>query len=121
MPFLVYEPDPFIRADICEIVALEFQGQAVAIAESIESIGEMASGLGGPLIAILSVPASVVPTATRALQTGLKEVKTVIIGADNIDLSAIPEGVSFLQRPFSTESLLISIRNAFSDLQRDLM
>ena len=120
MPFLIYEPDPFVRADICETVALEFQGQAVAIAESIENIGEVASSLGYPLVAILSAPTIDIAVATQKLQAGLNEVKTVVIGADNVDRSTLPDGVSFLARPFSTEGLLTSIRNAFSDLRRDL-
>ncbi|KIN65827.1 hypothetical protein Z945_874 [Sulfitobacter noctilucae] len=118
MPFLVYEPDHFVRADICETIAMTFQGQAIAIADDFESLAETANVLGGPLIAVLSVPSDKMPEASKALQSGSKDVKTIFISDGTTGESKTQSDVSFLIRPFSSESLLSLIRNASFDLQQ---
>ena len=116
MPFLIYEKDPFVRNDIYETLEAEFADQTIVIVETFDGLQDMAMTLAAPTVAVLAVSGEAVERALAQLEQVLTSIKCVIIGDDPVDHALREEKIVFLQRPFSSGTLVESVRSALSRL-----
>ena len=119
MPFLVFEQDPLVRADICETLAEEFADQLIAGFENIKSAWADAVLSDDSYVVVLSGPAAVVMSALEAVGKALPRAKFLIIGDDESAEERADLRYTYLQRPFSSTTLLASIRTVLSDQRED--
>ena len=117
MPFLVYENDPLVRNDICETLALEFEGEPIAVAETIENLRGLALSLTPPAVAVLALPPDVVTGALGQLDQLAQGIKVVVIGeAPSISDEEASHPFLYLNRPFSSSGLTASIKSALATI-----
>ncbi len=119
MPFLVFEPDPIVRADICETLMAEFADQIVIVAETAQSFQGLVAGLADPVVAVLSMSKEEGMAAVAELSAMTRDTRIVLIG-DGLATDAAPAMASaYLQKPFTTKILVDAIKTAFSAPQKD--
>lgn len=119
VPFIVFEQDPFVRADICEALLEEFSDQTVALAETIEGVAETYFGLAAPVVAILSLSSDLVQTHLDQLSRMMPDVSFVVIGDAAPESSESGAAFFYLPRPFSSDSLIAIVKSATAGLLSD--
>ena len=116
MPFLVFEPDALVRNDICETLAAEFQGDLIAIADTLDAIRDLAGTVTSPLVAVLSLPGDATQKFLEQFDNLAASNLFIVIGDDASELGQLRDRIVFLQRPFSSTTLVGSIRAALDNL-----
>lgn len=111
MPFIVVEEDPFVRADICEALAEEFPVEDVAVFENADQLLAQNKSFGGDSILIFSTDRS---GGLPSMPEPFSDMRTVFI-VDHTDLLVpAPDRKTYLQRPFSSATLVAAIRTVHS-------
>ena len=119
MSFLVFEQDPLVRKDICETLEAEFAGQTIVIVETLAGLEDMALALSGPTVAVLAKPSGIAEISLGKINNMSPGIRCVIIGDRPAGDDRTDDGCVYLQRPFSSGSLIGSVRVAMSDLSVD--
>lgn len=113
MSFIVYEEDPFVRADICETLVDAFQGTSIVVAETVDGLRDLAITLTEPFVGVVSLPAGqAIEPYIDALSKGIAG-QMVVIG----DIpQQVAERMAYVPRPFSSDALVAAVRSALGDL-----
>lgn len=119
MPFLVFEQDPLVRADICETLAEEFADQVIAGFETIKSAWMDTILADDRCVVILSGPAASVMSGLEAVGKALPKAKFLVIGDDEVTAEQNKNRYAYLQKPFSSITLLASIKTVLCDPPED--
>lgn len=119
MSFLVYGGDPFIQADIAEMLSVEYLDSPVKVANSEDELRECLSDLTGPVVAILAVHQDVVNLTNIVLKDREKAGRVILIRNDPPDDEEKKLPLDHLAKPFSSRELIALVRNARSALLGD--
>lgn len=118
MYYLVYEQDPFVRADICEALSAEFEGQEVAEYETLVAFEEGLTAHSHRLSQLSVIFVISTDESEEELQclAGIPTVGRLVIVTDE-EQNDIPENrdAIYLSKPFSAHGLIAAIRDGLSD------
>lgn len=118
MCYLVYEQDPFVRADICEALSTEFAGKDVVGYETLEGLKE---GLSVHLdrLSECSVVFATSVTDAKAEYAWLGTLplvgRLVVVTDDMPEEQPWGQEAVYLLKPFSAQGLIATIRGGLSD------
>ncbi|WP_156874825.1 hypothetical protein [Sulfitobacter alexandrii] len=118
MVYLIYEQDPFVRADICEALSAEFPDKTIVETESLESLEK---GLSDFSHRLADVNVVFVTSTDNAVEDSrfiaeMPPIGRLVLVADEriVDTQANPNPV-YISKPFSTHGLMAAIRDGRSD------
>ncbi|OAN67781.1 hypothetical protein A8B82_06080 [Sulfitobacter sp. EhC04] len=118
MYYLVYERDPFVRADICEALAAEFPGKPVVECDTLESLEQGFAAYSDRLQQVCVAFAISAEDSEQELDWLSRMAPTgrLVILADEkpADFPGSCDTV-YLFKPFSTHGLIAAIRDGLSD------
>lgn len=112
MPFIVVEGDPFVRADISEALAEEFPSEDVAMLESVKELDGHRTRPSADTVLIVSTNEQ---ETLPALPDPFGKSRTVFIVDHSELLIPAPDNQTYLQRPFSSATLIAAVRTVLSD------
>lgn len=114
--FIIIENDPIVLMDLRDLILHEFERLALCV-DALEGLVDLLREIDGPAIIIGSCdPAEYVKTvhATDAHNTSSA---AVLLSESDTLKDDFPTGVNVLSSPFSSDSLLDSIKSAFAHLR----
>lgn len=119
MPFLIFENDPFVRSDICEALAEEFAGHLIAGYENVQAAWSETVSAEDCYVVILSLPSAALTSAKELVSAALPKAKLLVIGDDESVVAEHGGNYAYLQKPFSSLTLLASVRTLLGDRPED--
>ncbi len=116
MPFLVFGGDPFVHADLCEMLEAEYPGEPVVAAATEEELRALLDVIEGPIVALLAIHNDVVRFSEMILKSGERPGAIILIRNDPPTPAEAALPLHHLTKPFSSRELLVMVRNVRADL-----
>lgn len=114
--YIIVEDDHVVLMDLRDLVLHEFQRLALCI-ETVEALVDLLAGINGPAVVIAGCNPKEFLRTVGQLPTGGGGFAAVLITDDPDQTEALPAGMRVIASPFSSETLLSSVRSAYEHLR----
>lgn len=115
MPFIVYEQDTLVQADIFETLSTAFE-DVIHLLPSLDQAADAAAQLGQSAVIVLSVASSEKGAVQKALSSALTTHPVVLVSTSPLENTPSDRRFAFVNRPFTSESLVQAVNDVLSDL-----
>lgn len=112
MPFVVFGNDPFVQADICEMLVSEYPDEAIVAADTESEALKLSDDLEGPLTVLLVMHEDIVRVSRSILRDGKREGSIILIRNEPPCGEETTLPLHYLSKPFGTRDLVALVRTA---------
>ena len=118
--FLVYEEDPFVRADIEETLSASFPNFPVRVLDAVSDLAKLQFVEAQQSVAVISADMEVLSSLTRCVTVTTQHFGLVVISEAQNAMSDIGLACKVVGRPFKSETIVDAVRDVLLILQRSL-
>lgn len=118
--FLVYETDPFVRADIEETLSLSFPEHPVRVLETLSDLTKVQMAEMEKSVAVVSADTETLASLSRSVKDMTCQLGLVIISEAQIAMKDVELACKYVSRPFKSDAIIDAVRDVLSSLQRTL-
>ena len=113
--FIIIENDPIILMDLRDLILHEFERLALCL-DALDGLVELLAEINGPTVVIGSCDPDEYVKTVHASGLHSASSAAVLLSESSTPKDDFPKGVSVIPSPFTSDTLLASIKNAFAHL-----